>query len=65
MRHHAFALILLISSVSSSVYGQTLPETNNKTHYDNLTAKREIAVLYRKLTAGYAFDELVFPQFKE
>lgn len=58
MKRHFLILILIISAVSPCLYGQTLPETNNKTHYDNLTAKREITLLYRKLKTGYAFDKL-------
>lgn len=51
-------LVLLLIDDSRSSYGQTLPETNNKKHYTTLTANREITRLYRKLTAGYAFDKL-------
>lgn len=53
-----FLLLVLLYGVSYSSLGQTLPETNNKNHYDNSTAKKEINVLYRKLKAGYAFDKL-------
>jgi parvulin-like peptidyl-prolyl isomerase len=58
MKLYSLALIFLVVDGSHSLYGQTLPETNNKNHYTTLTANREITRLYRKLMAGYAFDKL-------
>ncbi|ADB42039.1 peptidylprolyl isomerase [Spirosoma linguale] len=58
MKLYFLLVILLVLEASHSLYGQTLPETNNKTHYTDRTANREIARLYRKLKAGYAFDKL-------
>ena len=58
MKLYLLPLILLISQVALSLNRQPLPETNNKNHYDDVTAKKEIALLYQKLRAGYAFDKL-------
>ena len=58
MKLYFLALTLVVFEASHSLYGQILPETNNKNHYTNLTANREITRLYRKLKAGYAFDKL-------
>lgn len=58
MKLYSLLLLLFVFGGSYSLCGQTLPETNNKSHYNDLTAKREIAVLYRKLKDGYPFDKL-------
>jgi peptidyl-prolyl cis-trans isomerase SurA len=50
--------ILIIGKTLPNSYGQVILETNNKNHYDDLTAKKEITRLYRKLRAGYPFDKL-------
>ncbi|MVM29618.1 hypothetical protein GO755_06205 [Spirosoma sp. HMF4905] len=64
MKLYSFSLILLVvvaSVICPSILfssGQPFPETNNKVHYDKLTGKKEINLLYQKLRAGYAFDKL-------
>lgn len=58
MKLYLLSVVFLACAVSHSLYGQTLPETNNKNHYNDTTARREIALLYRKLKAGYPFDKL-------
>jgi len=58
MNLYLLYVVLLACEVSRSSYGQTIPETNNKNHYDDSTARKEIALLYRKLKAGYSFDKL-------
>lgn len=57
MKPHLLSFILLWG-VCYSWQGQTLPETNNKNYYDNLTARKEIDRLYRQVKAGYSFDKL-------
>ncbi|GAB3901495.1 peptidylprolyl isomerase [Spirosoma agri] len=58
MKLYLLSLILFVLETSRSLYGQTLLETNNKTHYTNQAANKEISRLYRKLKAGYDFDKL-------
>ncbi|AKD57416.1 peptidylprolyl isomerase [Spirosoma radiotolerans] len=58
MKYFVIFLILFIGKKLPTSYGQVLLETNNKNHYDDLSAKKEITRLYRKLKAGYAFDKL-------
>ena len=58
MKLFIILLILLVGNTLPTSYGQTLPQTNNKNHYDDLTAKKEITRLYRKLKAGYPFGKL-------
>lgn len=58
MKLHSLSLILLTWSTLHTANGQIQPETNNKKHYNNLTAGKEITRLYQKLKAGYTFDKL-------
>lgn len=55
MNVYFLALLLLISETAYSPYGQLLPETNNKRHYTPVTARKEAALLYQKIKAGYSF----------
>ncbi|WP_461126272.1 peptidylprolyl isomerase [Spirosoma aerophilum] len=52
------ALLFLAGEVPYSLYGQVLPETNNKRHYSDVAARKEAAFLYRKVKVGYPFDKL-------
>lgn len=65
MKLFFLTLTLLVVETSHSLCGQTLPETNNKKHYTNLAANREMIRLYRKLKAGYPFDKLAQEQSQD